>query len=392
MELFNGIILLDGKRVPFTHPISEKLIVQDITIRNHPAYNRKGDAKQLTATANISQGEYLVSYGGHVRLVDADGEAEWNPYQAAADKTSNYYIDGEEIGNEMRYINDAKGVGNKQPNVEFFQSRRRLQGYFTTEIFASQAIKVGEELLVSYGDDYWPALKQWYDEQHPFACPNCDFRTAWTHCLIRHMRFESGSGPQFECDYCGATFKTSEDFHAHVNIHTADIIYRCDECDFISLQKNGLAHHVRAHHEESIWRCFQCQMILTSASNLKKHVSAVHSDEKPHACDKCDYKTARKDNLKAHVERVHAKKLAFACDDCKYRAATAGDLKKHVNAVHHDIRTHNCESCRYAASSRTKLKIHVERVHEKKRPFACDDCDYTGFDMQRINRHKRIHL
>jgi hypothetical protein len=60
MELFNGIILPDNKRVPFPHPVSPKVTVQAITIRNHPAYNRKGDAKQLTAKTDIAEGSILA--------------------------------------------------------------------------------------------------------------------------------------------------------------------------------------------------------------------------------------------------------------------------------------------------------------------------------------------
>jgi hypothetical protein len=421
MESFNGIILPNDERIPFPHPVSPKVIVQGITIRNHPAYNRKGDAKQLTAKADISKGEYLGSYGGHVRFTDANGEAEWGPYQSVADNTTNYYIDAEEIGNELRFINDAKGVGKKEPNIEFLQSRRRFHGYYITEVYATKDIKAGDELLVSYGENYWSALKQWYDEQNPLQCPNCEFRTKWPRTLRRHDCL--GDKRKFECDYCDWVFKREDSLKEHLNLHTADKIYRCEECPFISLQVRSLNNHIQSEHAEDKWKCFECSMVLTSNSNLKKHILSIHTDEKPYICDQgqCEFRTALKSNLTIHINNVHLKLTKFDCDKCEYSTVSASDLKKHIDRVHNNKRPHICEVCNWgfvkpselkihvdrvhennkpykcqqckgAFVRKSELRVHVERVHEKKRPVACDECDYDGSDKTATSRHKkRMH-
>jgi hypothetical protein len=56
------------------------------------------------------------------------------------------YIDGENLtfANWTRFINDGAS-----PNVEFVVYNHQIY------IFATRDIRVGEELIGAYGDDYW---------------------------------------------------------------------------------------------------------------------------------------------------------------------------------------------------------------------------------------------
>lgn len=60
-------------------------------------------------------------------------------------------------GNESRFVNDHRGVlGVKGPNVFFVVARHRDVGTFSVvHMKTLRKVHSGEELLVSYGRDYW---------------------------------------------------------------------------------------------------------------------------------------------------------------------------------------------------------------------------------------------
>ena len=84
------------------------------------------------------------------------------PYLKTADEgragaNSDYYrpgVDAEHMGNELRMINDYRGVpGATGPNCKF--SRTAIRGFRAALIVAIRPIAVGEELLLDYGAVYW---------------------------------------------------------------------------------------------------------------------------------------------------------------------------------------------------------------------------------------------
>jgi transcription elongation factor Elf1 len=373
MDLFNGIILEDDTHLSFPSAVSKKVAPREITIRNHPAYNRSGEAMQLQATADINTDEYIGTYGGKLLFVDADGESDWSPYQMAPDATATYYIDAVEIGNELRYINDCKGVGSKTPNVGFFQSRRKFRGYFMTEVYAIKPIKAGEELLVSYGEEYWGLLKKWYEEKHPFDCPNCEYRTISKSNLRQHIKFEV-SVPLHECLYCGHCFKTYDQLNRHRNIHTAETLYRCEEdgCDFFSLHRSSIVNHMANAHAEATFKCFYCDKTFKSSGLLKNHSENNHDGERPFSCTICDYRAKIEDQLKYHIQRIHKPKTSvkrsFECpyDECNYKSELRDSIKRHVEGKHEKRRNFRCPhyNCGFLSYRIDGLKVHLRKMHD----------------------------
>lgn len=452
--MFNGVVLPDGSRVKFSKQVSSKVRVDEITIRNHPAYNRRGAAKQLTATGFIPNGEYLGSYAGKIVFTgladnsdekndskedeksletnkrsgydpndkgkeeysggsgsemelensnesDADevvadnideeednnsNDGEWNPYQIAPSAELNYYVDGEDIGNEMRYINDAKGVGTKEPNVGFFISSRRTRGYYIAEIIAIKDIQPGEEILVSYGDGYWDSLNKWYKRKNVYACPDCDYRTDTKNKLTVHISREKAPVDKFECEYCEFTSRTKSELKAHSNAHTAEIIYKCDSCKFTTLCASSLTEH-KIRHTNIRFKCFECGALKTKASSLALHIQVVHRKEKPFKCKECDYEASLKYRLDEHITAIHRKEKPLKCDKCDFRCAASASLNMHVKAVHRKERSHSCNQCTYRAVTKSAVDKHKESVHEQRRQHKCDKCSYESASRSNLNKH-----
>lgn len=383
VEIFNGIVLPDGRRVKFSKEPSH-VKVADIKIKNHPAFKR-GISKQLLASDMIPKGTYIGSYGGQICPIDDESDVVWNPYKITP-KDCKYDIDGETIGNEMRYINDPRGWQNNGPNVNFHISWKKLRGHYTVEIRANRDIQIGEEILADYGDGYWEGLQQWDEKRRPHKCPNCDYRCQYPSGLIKHLATENPPEVLFHCEDCDKKYSTLQALRNHKASHI-DKIYECDQCDNSFASYSGFRRHVDTEHLNLRYKCFECDEIFTQLGALKLHSMAIHENRKPFKCDMCEYATVTSSRLQQHKDSVHYNKRAHKCTECESAFNFAGILANHIKNVHEGQRRYPCQQCEYVATESGSLKRHIEGVHEKKRPYKCPHCEYAGTQKISLTKH-----
>ena len=301
METYNGLVLSSGVRIPFPMVTSSKLSVVSITARNHPAYNRSGtESLRVVTVEALAKHEYLGLFAGVVQPDTADG---WNPYQLAPSTSCGYFVDASQIGNEMRFINDYRGVADA-PNVKFYLYRSRVRGYLATVIVALHDIEAGQELLVDYGDGYWDQIKQWYMDQMPLACTECDYRTNVAHNLAQHKSRHHGVRLWYECSCCGAEYTTKQALKDHLN----RAVFTCtesDDCSYTTRSRSCMFQHVRNVHTEPQFACLTCGAEFSSSFGLKRHMDGYHERKRPYSCDTCDYASAYKHDVKRHQRRNH---------------------------------------------------------------------------------------
>lgn len=113
----------------------------------------------LFATKNFRKKERVAKYSGHLR----DRPVDNNDYVFQVSKAK--FLDAEDKENHAgRFINDPKGTG-KNPNVRFSKTRRvyddptkrknsKDRRYYVPMV-ANRNIRKGQELLVSYGSQFW---------------------------------------------------------------------------------------------------------------------------------------------------------------------------------------------------------------------------------------------
>jgi len=324
--MFNGLIISSDSKIPFTQPISDKVVVEPIAIRNHPAYNRTG-SHRLVATAFIERYEWLGFYGGQVLHSDTS----WNPYQIAPVTNASYIIDAENIGNEMRYINDYRGGVAKEPNVGFFRSDEKIGGkYYTSVVVTLKDIQPGEEIVASYGNEYWESLKNWYNEKNPFICDECDYRTTTQHNLYNHISRNHGVKIFYDCEMCNAQYTTNQGLMDHVNyIHTKEVLYVCEECNFSDYSRQKVYNHNLKEHNLDKYKCPDCEYKTYKVSSFKRHIQSVHEKKKKFKCHYCDFKAAYKQSIQRHVDTKHLKKKPYRCSECDFITAHSHSLKNH---------------------------------------------------------------
>ena len=141
-------------------PADKRLLRQDyipgVSIRRvetpgHPAFGQYG----LYATINFVMGDVLGEYTGKVMPGHWGGEYVTRLWNTGA--KSDYYrpgVDAQLMGNELRMINDYRGVpGATGPNCKF--SRTAIRGYRAALIVAIAPIAPDQEFLLDYGEVYW---------------------------------------------------------------------------------------------------------------------------------------------------------------------------------------------------------------------------------------------
>jgi hypothetical protein len=467
-HLFNGVVLPDekgGTRVKFSRPVSSKVRVDNITIRNHPAYNRRGTAKQLTATEFIAEGEYIGYYGGKIiligdqqqdedqeqdyneeeeelpgisdkkkRKVDDKGKEElseehnndnndnedddvilydemeqeeekeltsdWNPYQITPDENEYYYIDGDEIGNEMKYINDSKGIGTLEPNVKFFPSIRRTKGYIMVEVKAIKDIQPGEEILASYGNGYWNSLNLWWKRENPYTCSECDFRANTKIRLASHLFYEKTkkeneeNGYILNCNYCDAKFKDKYRLRNHINTHTQERKYKCNKCSFETYDPSRIYDHKQRHKGVKL-KCYICGKLKENSQDLREHILLVHQKLRRYKCDidGCNKTFQKFGGLKNHKIAFHENLRQYKCSQCKSTFNLKSTLDKHVQDIHEKKKRYKCyqDGCNYTSFYKNNVVSHMDSVHKTEDRFSCSICNYKTNLKRLLSNHMKHH-
>lgn len=136
--------------------------VQIHAIKNpsHPAYPEAG----LFAAQHLPPNSLILPYIGHLHTSsDADSTSS---YDVSLDRDLDISVDAAKAGNEARFVNDYRGIKDK-PNAEFRDLwvrvgekkwERGIAIFVLTPGkagFRKAGIKMGEEILVSYGKGFW---------------------------------------------------------------------------------------------------------------------------------------------------------------------------------------------------------------------------------------------
>jgi hypothetical protein len=144
-------------------------------------------------------------------------------------------IDAEHFGNEMRFINDFRGIG-ASPNCMFELGETRKMR--TVRVVCIQPISSGQEILVDYGPK---------------------FEADWTKAAQKREKQRLEKNAKHRC-VCGAPYTTALPY------------IRCDHCK--------IWHHLRCvglnanNQPKGNWHCSHCQQ-RESLSNIEQYASKL---------------------------------------------------------------------------------------------------------------------
>ncbi|KAI9004771.1 hypothetical protein BC832DRAFT_520054, partial [Gaertneriomyces semiglobifer] len=140
------------RQVPLWDRPSPNVRIMRIQDSRHPACGEDG----VFAVQNLEPFTYLMDYLGTVHYA-ARSEDGTDYLEDDGYTVSFHYpllISGLTHGNEARFINDYRGISSR-PNA-FFETYRRPDGGVRVGCWTlNRAVQSGEEIVVTYGTDYW---------------------------------------------------------------------------------------------------------------------------------------------------------------------------------------------------------------------------------------------
>ncbi|KAH7185754.1 uncharacterized protein B0J16DRAFT_342535 [Fusarium flagelliforme] len=130
--------------------------IQPISNPSHPANGQCG----LFAAQNLAPGSFILAYLG--RIHSGAVSSTESDYDLWLDREIDAAVDAASEGNEGRYVNDFRGVGDRA-NAEFRTVWCEKWGELCVGVWVlgggkkkkGVGIKKGEEILVSYGKGFW---------------------------------------------------------------------------------------------------------------------------------------------------------------------------------------------------------------------------------------------
>ena len=112
---------------------------------------QEGVGKGLFARESIKKGIFLLEYTG---IPMPTSEADEHPGRYLFEVDEDITLDGDTDDNTAKYINHSC-----DPNVEA-EIDEDAEGKGHINIYATRAIRAGEELLIDYGDEYFDEFIQ----------------------------------------------------------------------------------------------------------------------------------------------------------------------------------------------------------------------------------------
>ncbi|CRK98104.1 CLUMA_CG011472, isoform A [Clunio marinus] len=176
------------------------------------------------------------------------------------------------------------------------------------------------------------------DEEKPYSCDLCDFRSQQKITMANHMVKIHGATPKecsATCEICGAFFKNFTSF----NVHKRE-------------------HHLATKHTS--YQCVYCPKSYYNLRDFRDHeFSHTNPEEKPYICQ---------------------------LPGCGRGYFSFSSYRWHMNFSHGQKR-HQCKICSVTFSSREKLLDHTDENHPEARRFNCSYCG-KSFEKQSANvRH-----
>ncbi|XP_035659291.1 gastrula zinc finger protein XlCGF8.2DB-like [Branchiostoma floridae] len=221
-------------------------------------------------------------------------------------------------------------------------------------------------------------------------CDLCDYSVTNLHILARHIlaNHTTGENP-YTCKVCD--FRTTSKSHMVSHIRAQSRVFKCDQCDYSAKRKEGLERHIRARHtDEKPYMCEECGYKMADLSSLHTH-RRKHTGHKPHKCDLCDYSAARKSYLDNHMMVKHTGEKPYMCEECGYRTAHRNALARHMKN-HTGEKAHKCDLCDYSAAQKGTLDTHIMAKHTGEKPYMCGECGYRTAVRSSLAQHKKKHI
>ncbi|RZB39183.1 hypothetical protein BDFB_000070 [Asbolus verrucosus] len=229
----------------------------------------------------------------------------------------------------------------------------------------------------------------------PYQCPKCPNSYKHKRSLSKHLKWECGKDPQFQCSYCTYASK----YKYHYVTHMATIAHT-------SVHSEALKVGMWESAEISLF--LLCLQIALRVSKLFPLLQ-IFETQWPFKCPKCFHGYKHKSSLNFHLKWECGIASQFHCSYCIYSAKQKNNLIRHMTKVHKIPKTDikfNCkhkhptfitESGRHACGrcgSHYKRKADLRFLHKSIKEnaaglYVCPNCKKTYKFKSSVYTHLR---
>ncbi|XP_035728104.1 longitudinals lacking protein, isoforms A/B/D/L-like isoform X15 [Vespa mandarinia] len=171
-----------------------------------------------------------------------------------------------------------------------------------------------------------------------YPCSKCLSTFVKKYDLDRHMKYECGQQPRFQCPYCSYRAKQRQNAYSHVrNVHRKCDVYTIDiidnqvhnakeskfkkKCSNNELQdvKGSWNKRIRASCYRKKFLCPKCPSSFGYKHDLNRHLSYECGQAPRFQCPHCCYRTKQRHNVYSHIRNKHKIPEVYAVDLINYR-------------------------------------------------------------------------
>ncbi|XP_063697882.1 zinc finger protein ZFP2-like [Culicoides brevitarsis] len=180
-----------------------------------------------------------------------------------------------------------------------------------------------------------------------YTCNRCGNSYARPHSLNRHIRFECGVEPKFQCPICILRAKhdnvTDEQMEPKIIMLTnGETRYSCSKCGVKYKKMSALRSHFKECGKGA--QCPYCPKVVTqrhSAFSILQTLlntgNALQNRDVPAQCPYCKRVYANSQKVQAHIKKYCLKEKKYKCMFCAYRSKRRDHIIRHAARVHETL-------------------------------------------------------
>ncbi|XP_063915028.1 zinc finger protein 425-like [Zophobas morio] len=196
-------------------------------------------------------------------------------------------------------------------------------------------------------------------------CKLCHKQFGRTYELRRHNR-EQHSPQKYTCLYCNKNMKRAYLYKQHMALNHSST-FQCVSCDRNYKSKTALNRHIRYDcGKEPLFQCAHCVYRAYQKIHLRKHLAKLHDGQR-YYCPNCCKGYKNHKTMRYHVTQDCGKSKKFVC---KYPCPKCERVYSHHTSRNRHLKyecgkepTFSCSSCPYIAKRIGHLKTHMTRKH-----------------------------
>ncbi|KAH0952437.1 hypothetical protein HN011_011876 [Eciton burchellii] len=210
-----------------------------------------------------------------------------------------------------------------------------------------------------------------------FRCPNCTNVFSRQKGLRKHLIYECGQPPRFQCPYCNHRSKLILNLYKHVRRR------HCDRITLLDWSFFGTPDVLTASRREVKFPCPSCNSVFNRKNNLQKHLKYECGQLPRFKCPYCVYLSKKTSNVRAHIRGLHP--------DCSVNVIDLNKNLLHLGDFKISKNRHKfpCPKCRSAFSRKNNLYSHLKFECGQLPRFGCPYCMYISKKSSNVRAHIR---